>query len=206
MVYQCTLDPTRTAVFHPSVHCPDPHHSLLLLVLGRQRLAWRARHLFVQVGLFCLWLVRSIFHLVRRLPMVCRPGLSSPRIELLAHVPAQRGSFAIPSFKTGFLAGGAYISFIWLLYPICWGLSEGGNKITPTSEMVFYGILDIMSAPVFLLGFIVYLTQFDDQQLSATAFGTTDRGEDVEQQAAPLPQKPPQPQGAPPAGTNQAAT
>ncbi|KAF9235241.1 hypothetical protein BU15DRAFT_89610 [Melanogaster broomeanus] len=51
--------------------------------------------------------------------------------------------------------------FIWLLYPICWGLSEGSNTITPTSEMVFYGILDLLSGPVFLLLFMWKLSRFE---------------------------------------------
>ncbi|KAG7194808.1 uncharacterized protein KQ657_004489 [Scheffersomyces spartinae] len=34
---------------------------------------------------------------------------------------------------------------VWLLYPVCWGLSEGGNVIKPTSEAVFYGILDLIN-------------------------------------------------------------
>ncbi|CCD25470.1 opsin family protein NDAI_0F01510 [Naumovozyma dairenensis CBS 421] len=31
---------------------------------------------------------------------------------------------------------------VWL-YFICWGVSEGGNKIQPDSEAVFFGILDV---------------------------------------------------------------
>ena len=31
---------------------------------------------------------------------------------------------------------------VWC-YFICWGLSEGGNKIQPDSEAVFYGVLDV---------------------------------------------------------------
>jgi len=38
---------------------------------------------------------------------------------------------------------------IWFLYPIAWGLSEGGNVIHPDSEAVFYGILDVFAKPVF---------------------------------------------------------
>lgn len=34
---------------------------------------------------------------------------------------------------------------VWMLYPICWGLSEGGNVIQPDSEAVFYGILDVIT-------------------------------------------------------------
>jgi bacteriorhodopsin len=39
--------------------------------------------------------------------------------------------------------------FLWLLYPIAWGVSEGGNVISPLKEMIFYGILDILAKPVF---------------------------------------------------------
>ncbi|KAK9465227.1 hypothetical protein V1512DRAFT_266624 [Lipomyces arxii] len=42
----------------------------------------------------------------------------------------------------------AGVGLIYSLYPIAWGLSEGGNVITPTSEGVFYGILDLIALPV----------------------------------------------------------
>lgn len=51
-----------------------------------------------------------------------------------------------------FAAG--YTAFIWLIYPICWGLSEGSNTISVTSEMIFYGILDLFAGPIFLFGFL----------------------------------------------------
>ncbi|RLV93146.1 30 kDa heat shock protein [Spathaspora sp. JA1] len=44
--------------------------------------------------------------------------------------------------------GNLFILFgflVWVLYPICWGLSEGGNRIQPDSEAVFYGILDLIT-------------------------------------------------------------
>ncbi|KAI4157855.1 MAG: hypothetical protein L6R39_000584 [Caloplaca ligustica] len=44
---------------------------------------------------------------------------------------------------------GVWTIFLWFLYPIAWGLSEGGNVIAPDSEAVFYGVLDIMAKPVF---------------------------------------------------------
>jgi bacteriorhodopsin len=43
--------------------------------------------------------------------------------------------------------------FLWTLYPIAWGLCEGGNVISPDSEAVFYGVLDVLAKPVF--GFIL---------------------------------------------------
>lgn len=39
----------------------------------------------------------------------------------------------------------AFQVILMVLYPICWGLSEGGNKIQPDSEAVFYGILDVLN-------------------------------------------------------------
>jgi len=84
-----------------------------------------------------------------------------------------------------------------MLYPVCWGLSEGSNTISPTSEMVFYGILDLLSGPVFLLSFIAFLEGLTDQQLRTTAFGTSDRGENgVSVQKGPQPAVPPPGTGA----------
>lgn len=48
-----------------------------------------------------------------------------------------------------YLMCGVWTMFLWFLYPIAWGLSEGGNFISPDSEAVFYGILDILAKPVF---------------------------------------------------------
>jgi len=41
--------------------------------------------------------------------------------------------------------------FIWMLYPVAWGLCEGGNVISPDAEAVFYGVLDFCAKPIFSL-------------------------------------------------------
>lgn len=110
-------------------------------------------------------------------------------------------SFINSDFRSGYIVGAGYISFMWMLYPICWGLSEGSNTISPTSEMVFYGILDLLSGPVFLLAFMAHVSRFDTEALAATSLGSADRGT----YGAPPQQKvPPQaaPQGAPPTTQN----
>jgi bacteriorhodopsin len=38
---------------------------------------------------------------------------------------------------------------IGILYPIAWGVCEGGNVISPDSEAVFYGVLDFLAKPIF---------------------------------------------------------
>lgn len=52
-----------------------------------------------------------------------------------------------------------------LLYPICWGLSEGGNRITNDGESAFYGVLDILSQGVFALGLLWLVRRLDFDQL-----------------------------------------
>lgn len=48
-----------------------------------------------------------------------------------------------------FLMCGVLTTFLWFLYPVAWGVSEGGNIIAPDSEAVFYGVLDIFAKPIF---------------------------------------------------------
>lgn len=54
-----------------------------------------------------------------------------------------------PEVSRTYLIVGVWTIFLWFLYPIAWGISEGGNVIAPDSEAVFYGILDILAKPVF---------------------------------------------------------
>jgi len=64
-------------------------------------------------------------------------------------------------FRSSFVLAASYISFMLLTYPICWALSEGSNVITPTSEMIWYGILDIITGPVFLFFFVFQLSKVE---------------------------------------------
>jgi bacteriorhodopsin len=52
-----------------------------------------------------------------------------------------------------YMTCGVLTIFLWFLYPIAWGLCEGGNVLHPDSEGIFYGILDIFAKPVF--GFLL---------------------------------------------------
>jgi bacteriorhodopsin len=65
-------------------------------------------------------------------------------------VVARRHAMAIGSdvHKT-FIICGVWTTFLWFLYPISWGLCEGGNVIGADPESIFYGVLDIMAKPVF---------------------------------------------------------
>ncbi|KAE8214152.1 hypothetical protein CF327_g2406 [Tilletia walkeri] len=47
--------------------------------------------------------------------------------------------------------GAIALCFLWFLYPIAWGLADGGNVISTDGEMVFYGVLDLLAKPVFAI-------------------------------------------------------
>jgi bacteriorhodopsin len=74
---------------------------------------------------------------------------------------------------------GVWTLFIWLLYPIAWGLSEGGNVITPDSEAVFYGVLDFCAKPIFSILLIIGHWNIDPARLGLTIreydVGTTEK-------------------------------
>lgn len=54
---------------------------------------------------------------------------------------------------------------LWLLYPLAWGLCEGGNIISVNGEMVFYGILDLLAKPVFAIMSIMFHSKIDERWL-----------------------------------------
>ncbi len=48
-----------------------------------------------------------------------------------------------------YLICGVWTMAIWMLYPVSWGLCEGGNVIDPNREAIFYGVLDLLAKPGF---------------------------------------------------------
>ncbi|KAI0082719.1 heat shock protein 30 [Panus rudis PR-1116 ss-1] len=79
---------------------------------------------------------------------------------LLGHGP--RTTFnAGPGVRSGYVRGAGLVAFITMLYPIAWGVSEGGNVISPTGEMIWYGILDLILGPLFLFYYVFALRNVD---------------------------------------------
>jgi bacteriorhodopsin len=71
--------------------------------------------------------------------------------------------------------------FFWLLYPIAWGLDEGGNKISVTAGFIFYGILDILTVPVLGFCFMALSMSWDYDALGLqfTQYGRTGRRDNI---------------------------
>ena len=82
------------------------------------------------------------------------------RYVLLWHRP--HTTFAAgAALRSGYIMAAGYLSFFLLLYPIAWACAEGGNVISVTSEMIWYGILDIFTGPIFLFFFLWELRGVD---------------------------------------------
>ncbi|KAK4183106.1 hypothetical protein QBC35DRAFT_126117 [Podospora australis] len=60
----------------------------------------------------------------------------------------------------------AYANFFWLLYPIAWGLSDGGNVIGVTPSFIFFGVLDILLVIGFAVMTIVLSRRWDYNRLN----------------------------------------
>lgn len=63
--------------------------------------------------------------------------------------------------RSGYVRGAGFIAFITMLYPVAWGCSEGSNLISPTGEMIWYGVLDLLLGPLFLYYFVHSLRNID---------------------------------------------
>jgi len=53
------------------------------------------------------------------------------------------------------------LSFLWFLYPVAWGLCDGGNVISTDSEMIFYGILDLLAKPGYTILHLLAIKNID---------------------------------------------
>lgn len=105
---------------------------------------------------------------------------------LLWHAP--HTTFAAGGvLRSGYLISSGFFSFMLITYPIAWACAEGGNVISVTSEMIWYGILDILAGPVFLFVFLWELRGVDYAAFGLQSGKYTDQGAVLEKGVAPAP-------------------
>ena len=111
--------------------------------------------------------------LANRSPQI--PDLLFLRYALL--VQGLRTTFAANGvFRSGYIQAAGFLSFMLITYPICWACSEGANVISPTSEMIWYGILDCITGPIFLLFFLFKLNSVEYEAFGFRSGKYTDYG------------------------------
>ncbi|BGP43734.1 plasma membrane heat shock protein [Rhodotorula kratochvilovae] len=64
-------------------------------------------------------------------------------------------------YHRGYSGHAFALAFLFLLYPIAWGLSEGGNVVRVASEMFWYGVLDFFTKVVWLFSFLFTVEGLD---------------------------------------------
>ncbi|KAF4635797.1 hypothetical protein G7Y89_g2313 [Cudoniella acicularis] len=55
----------------------------------------------------------------------------------------------------------SYLTFVWMIYSIAFGVDDGGNKISVTHGWIFFGILDVFTGPFFIAAFLVLARKWD---------------------------------------------
>ncbi|KAI4862932.1 family A G protein-coupled receptor-like protein [Hypoxylon rubiginosum] len=85
------------------------------------------------------------------------------------------------------LAG--YVNFFWMIYPIAWGIADGGNKIGVTPGYIFYGILDILVVPVMAFAFYFMSSKWDYNKLNIafTRYGRVPQSGEFPEKTTPAP-------------------
>jgi len=83
------------------------------------------------------------------------------------------------------LAG--WVNLLWLIYPIAFGLSDGGNRIGVVAGFIFFGVLDVLMIPVLGAAFIGLSRNWDYNKLNIafTQYGRVARSEGTYPEKAP---------------------
>lgn len=88
------------------------------------------------------------------------------------------------------LAG--WTNLLWLLYPIAFGLSDGGNTIGETPTAIFFGVLDVLLTPMLAFGFLVLARKWDYSRLNLefTRYGRVHNAGDFPEKSTAAPAEP----------------
>jgi len=81
-----------------------------------------------------------------------------------------RRNVALKDSKTVkfYAAIGGFTLILWTLYPIVWGLGDGGRILSVDAEIIAYAVLDVLAKPVF--GFWLLITHARANSTSVEGF------------------------------------
>ena len=86
-------------------------------------------------------------------------------ILAMSTINESRESAEILGYGRHYMILSGWVNLLWLLYPVAWGLSEGGNVIGVTEGFIFFGILDVLLLPGLSLGFLILSPGWDWSKL-----------------------------------------
>ncbi|KAF7550574.1 hypothetical protein G7046_g7966 [Stylonectria norvegica] len=93
------------------------------------------------------------------------------------------------NLRRDYLLLAGWLNLLWLLYPIAFGVSDGGNEIGATQSLIFFGILDVLMVPGLAFAFLFLSRGWDYGKLNLhfTQYGRVAAGERVFPEKAPAP-------------------
>ncbi|KAH6886924.1 hypothetical protein B0T10DRAFT_407571 [Thelonectria olida] len=86
-------------------------------------------------------------------------------ILAMSTVNESRESAQVLGISRDYIILSAWVNLLWFLYPITFGLSDGGNVISVTSGFIFFGILDVLLLPGVSMGFLILSRNWDFRKL-----------------------------------------
>jgi bacteriorhodopsin len=77
-----------------------------------------------------------------------------------------RESAALLGINRDYVLLSGFLNLIWILYPIAFALSDGGNIIGVTSGSIFFGVIDVLMGPVLSIIFVLMTRKWDFKKLN----------------------------------------
>ncbi|KAI7762071.1 hypothetical protein LZL87_004378 [Fusarium oxysporum] len=92
-----------------------------------------------------------------------------------------RTSAARLGLSRDYLMLAGWVNLLWLLYPIAYGISDGGNVVGVTGSFIFFGILDVLLIPGLAFAFMFLSKRWDYGALNLhfTQYGRVNAGNGV---------------------------
>ncbi|ENH72430.1 hypothetical protein FOC1_g10013086 [Fusarium oxysporum f. sp. cubense race 1] len=92
-----------------------------------------------------------------------------------------RTSAARLGLSRDYLMLAGWVNLLWMLYPIAYGISDGGNVVGVTGSFIFFGILDVLLIPGLAFAFMFLSKRWDYGALNLhfTQYGRVNAGSGV---------------------------
>ncbi|KAF5699111.1 YRO2-like plasma membrane protein [Fusarium globosum] len=92
-----------------------------------------------------------------------------------------RTSAARLGLSRDYLMLAGWVNLLWMLYPIAYGISDGGNVVGVTGSFIFFGILDVLLVPGLAFAFMFLSKRWDYGALNLhfTQYGRVNAGNGV---------------------------
>lgn len=93
-------------------------------------------------------------------------GTFSWVILAMSTLNESRESAAVIGIERDYMIISVWTNILWMLYPIAFGLSDGGNLIGVTGGFIFFGVLDAFMLPVITFLFLILSRSWDWEKLN----------------------------------------